>query len=106
MKFLLQANSVLPDNNVKYLIQSEVNLAKLKTKVFPNLENYLIHYENLLNRFAIDSKEEEEITYELLLSCYDATIDVDCENTRQNTILLAMQQKIESSLQITIKIYE
>ncbi|MBK8397287.1 MAG: PD40 domain-containing protein [Leptospiraceae bacterium] len=95
MKFLLQANSVLPDNNVKYLIQSEVNLAKLKTKVFPNLENYLIHYENLLNRFAIDSKEEEEITYELLLSCYDATIDVDCEKyqTKYNSISNATENR-------------
>ncbi len=79
MKFLLQANSVLPDNNVEYLIQSELNLAKLKTKTFPSVSNYLTHYENLLTRFAINSKEEEAITYELLLSCYEAPIDVDCE---------------------------
>ena len=79
MKYLLQANSVLPDNNVNFLIQSEVNLAKLKTKVFPNSENYLVHYENLLNRFSIDSKEEEAVTYELLHSCYEAILDVNCE---------------------------
>ena len=87
MKFLLQANSVLPDNNVEYLIQSELNLAKLKTKTFPSVSNYLVHYENLLNRFAINSKEEEAITYELLISCYEAPIDVNCEKyqTRYNS---------------------
>ena len=88
MKYLLQANSVLPDNNVDYLIESELNLAKLKTKTFPNINNYLVHYETLLNRFSINPKEEEAITYELLLSCYEAPIDVNCEQhqTKYNSL--------------------
>lgn len=95
MKFLLQANSVLPDKNVEFLIQSELNLAKLKTKTFLSVSNYLNHYENLLTRFAINSKEEEAITYELLLSCYEAPIDVDCEKyqTRYNTLPNATEDK-------------
>ena len=95
MKFLLQANSVLPDKNVEFLIQSELNLAKLKTKTFPSVSNYLNHYENLLTRFAINSKEEEAITYELLLSCYEAPIDVDCEKyqTRYNSLPNATEDK-------------
>ena len=95
MKFLLQANSVLPDNNVEYLIQSELNLAKLKTKTFPSVSNYLVHYENLLNRFAINSKEEEAILYELLLSCYEAPIDVNCEKyqPRYNSLPNASEDK-------------
>ena len=79
MKYLLQANSVLPDNNVDYLIESELNLAKLKTKTFPNINNYLVHYETLLNRFSINPKEEEAITYELLLSCYETPIEIGAQ---------------------------
>ena len=95
MKYLLQANSVLPDNNVDYLIESELNLAKLKTKTFPNINNYLVHYETLLNRFSINPKEEEAITYELLLSCYEAPIDVNCEQhqTKYNSLNNATEDR-------------
>lgn len=95
MKHLLQANSVLPDNNPEYLIQSELNLAKLKTKTFPSVTNYLVHYENLLNRFSINSKEEEAIIYELLLSCYEAPIAVNCDQyfARYNALANATEDK-------------
>ncbi|HMV41083.1 MAG TPA: hypothetical protein PLS71_13745 [Leptospiraceae bacterium] len=95
MKYLLQANSVLPENNAEYLIRSELNLAKLKTKTFPSVSNYLVHYENLLNRFEINSREEEAILYELLISCYEAPIAVNCDKyfSRYNALSNATDEK-------------
>lgn len=78
MKYLLQANSVLPDDDSEYSIKSELNLAKMKTKTFPN-RKYLTYFESLLEKFPAGSKEEELILYDLLLTCYNAPIEIDCE---------------------------
>lgn len=75
----LQANSLLPDNRPDLLIDSELNIARLKTKNFPN-KNYLLHYEDLLLRFPANSIEEEKILYSSLLVCYESSINVNCDN--------------------------
>jgi hypothetical protein len=79
MKDLLQANSVLPDDRKDLLIESELNIARLKTFLFVN-KQYLIHYESLLNKFPINSNEEERIIYEMLMRCYETSIEVECTN--------------------------
>ncbi len=78
MKNLMLANSVIPSSNEKLQIESESNLAKLKTKAYPNRNKYLNYYETLLEKINITKEEEETILYNLLVSCYEAPIEVDC----------------------------
>ena len=44
---------------MEYLIQSELNLA-VKTKTFPSVSNYLIHYENLPIDLPLTQKKKRQ----------------------------------------------
>jgi len=79
MKSFLQANSVLPDNRLDLQIESEVHIARAKTNLFPNKKNYLVYFEDLLKKLNPNQPQEEKVLYELLLNCYGASINLNCE---------------------------
>lgn len=78
MKYLLQANSVIPDTKPNLILESELNIARLKTKLFP-VEDYLFYYKVILDKYLLDSKSEEKVLYNMLLRCFAAKETVDCE---------------------------
>ncbi|MCB1191267.1 MAG: PD40 domain-containing protein [Leptospiraceae bacterium] len=94
IRYLLQANSVLPDTKPDLLIESELNIARLKTKLFP-VTDYLFYYKVILDKYLLASKEEEKVLYNMLLMCYEAKDDVDCKTYQERYDLhpLATDQK-------------
>jgi tetratricopeptide (TPR) repeat protein len=64
MKNLLWANSLLVNTN-QLKLESELNLDRLKLKLFPDL-NYLNLIESLLKKFPENSIEQEQILFNML----------------------------------------
>ncbi|HMV77203.1 MAG TPA: hypothetical protein PL163_01645 [Leptospiraceae bacterium] len=79
IRYQLQANSVLTENRPELVIRSELNIARLKTYLFVS-RNYLQHYETLLSKYSAGTSEEEKILYEMLIRCYESSLEVKCEN--------------------------
>ncbi|MDX1959717.1 MAG: tetratricopeptide repeat protein [Leptospiraceae bacterium] len=77
MKNLLLANSVLPDNRPDLSIDSELNIVRLKTYLFPE-KDYLVNYSVLLEKFGVSSTNGEKILYDALMRCYESHLDIDC----------------------------
>lgn len=70
MKYLLQANSVLPEGRPDLLIESELNLDRLKLKLFRGYDCKQNH-DFLLSKFPENSIESEKILFDYLMKGYE-----------------------------------
>lgn len=70
MKFFLLANSVLPDNRPDLQIDSELNLIRMKKKLYPEFEPFE-ELEKLLNLFQNDSVEAARVLFNFTIDCYE-----------------------------------
>jgi hypothetical protein len=70
IKYFLQANSVLPENRSDLQIESEINLNRLKKKLYPDF-NFLKNYKEILGVFSNVPKDKEAFLFNALITCYE-----------------------------------
>ncbi len=78
IKYYLQANSVLPDNRSDLQIESEINLNRLKKKLYPDFD-FLKNYKEILEVFSNVPKDKEAFLFNALLTCYEDLGNTNCK---------------------------
>jgi tetratricopeptide (TPR) repeat protein len=78
IKFFLQANSVLPENRTDLQIESEINLNRLKKRLY---EDFLFVgiYTSLLEIFSKNPVDKENFLFQTLISCYEDLGNKKCD---------------------------
>ncbi len=79
IKFYLLANSVIPENRKDLQITSEINLIRIKKRLFRDF-NFKDYLSKLLQNYPGNSKEEEKVLFGSLVTCYEDIIYTDCDD--------------------------
>jgi len=77
IKYFLQANSVLPDNRPDLQIESEINLNRLKKKLYPDFD-FLKNYKEILKVFSNVQVDKETFLFNALVTCYEDLGNKNC----------------------------
>ncbi len=78
MKFFLQANSVLPEKRIDLQIESEINLNRLKKRLYEDFP-FEVTYKALLKIFSNNSSDKENFLFHTLITCFEDLQNKNCD---------------------------